>query len=312
MKPLIFGLEGISLSDKEKEFFKTHQPYGFILFKRNCETREQILSLTSQLRDLFPNREEVKIFIDQEGGRVARIKPPIASTEYPTASSFGKIENLEEAKNAVFNNYASLMRELVDLGINATCAPVVDLFFEDASDVIGDRSFGSDPARVAELAIASLEGIESAGGDGVIKHIPGHGRAMCDSHLDLPVVTNSLDELEATDFKAFRMMADTATYAMTAHIIYQALDKENPATLSKIVIDYIRHEIGFLGSIMTDDLSMKALKMTLSESTKLALNAGCNLILHCNGNMEEMKEIANSCDEYYASKILGRDNEEIV
>ncbi len=292
MKPIIFGLAGTILLEEERTFFQTHQPYGFILFKRNCESRQQIIDLVNDLKTISP-----KIFIDQEGGRVARIKPPIGNKLYPPAAEFGALvgtKGIEFAQDAVRENYRELMSDLLELGINVTCAPVLDVHFEGAHDVIGDRAFSNDPSIVSALSIATLQGLRSAGGDGVIKHIPGHGRSACDSHLDLPIVDAPLSELEATDFAAFKPLANIATYAMTAHIIYTALDPDLPATLSKTVIDYIRNEIGFTGKLMTDDLSMKALKGSFTELTKQSLAAGCDLILHCNGNMEEMIEIAGA------------------
>lgn len=292
MKPIIFGLAGTILSEEERVFFQKHQPYGFILFKRNCESREQIIDLVTDLKTISP-----KIFIDQEGGRVARIKPPISNKLYPPAAEFGALvstNGIAFAQEAVRENYRDLMSDLLELGINITCAPVVDVHFEGAHDVIGDRAFSNDPSIVSALSIATLEGLRAAGGDGVIKHIPGHGRSSCDSHLDLPIVDAPLSELEATDFAAFKPLSNIATYAMTAHIIYNALDPDLPATLSKTVIDYIRNEIGFTGKLMTDDLSMKALKGSFTELTQQSLEAGCDLILHCNGKMEEMIEIAGA------------------
>lgn len=295
MKPIIFGLSGPVLLPEEKELFLKEQPYGFIIFKRNVESGEQIQQLTKSLHDLFPDRE-VEIFVDQEGGRVARIKPPIASKEYPPAAHFGQM-GLAEGLAEVRTNYKSLMLELRSLGITATCAPVADLLFDGADKVIGDRSFGSDPKVVANLCKAALQGITDSGGNGVIKHIPGHGRASLDSHYALPVVNTALEELEQTDFRAFQLLAPDAKYAMTAHVVYEALDPELPATLSKIVVDYIRQKIGFTGTLMTDDMSMKALSGDLSTLSSKALNAGCDLVLHCNGNMEEMKAIVRGVND---------------
>jgi beta-N-acetylhexosaminidase len=295
MKPIIFGLSGPALLDQEREFFLKQQPYGFIIFKRNIESKEQIQTLTKSLHDLFPERR-VEIFIDQEGGRVARVKPPITSKEYPPAAYFGQ---MELAKGLVETqvNYKGLMLELHSLGITATCAPVADLLFDGADKVIGDRSFGSDPAIVASLCKAALKGIKDSGGSGVIKHIPGHGRASCDSHMQLPIVDTSLEELEKTDFRVFQLLSRDAKYAMTAHVVYKALDPLLPATLSKTIIDYIRHKIGFTGTLMTDDMSMKALDGDLSTLSSNALSAGCDLVLHCNGNMDEMKSVAKGVDD---------------
>jgi len=295
MKPIIFGIQGTSLSDDEISFFTNHRPYGFILFSRNCASKDQILALTESIGNLFSNRK-VPIFIDQEGGRVARIRPPIASKEYPPAKVFGLLaqgEGLETAKIATYHNYYDLMTELLSLGITATCAPVADLCFEGADLIIGDRSFGSGSYLVSELCEAALKGIENAGGQGVIKHIPGHGRASCDSHKALPRVDSSIAELELTDFRVFQLLANRAKIAMTAHIVYSALD-DKPATLSKIVIDYIRTKIGFTGILMTDDLSMKALNGDLGDLAITALASGCDIVLHCNGDMAEMVKIASA------------------
>ncbi|MES2215637.1 MAG: beta-N-acetylhexosaminidase [Pseudomonadota bacterium] len=298
MKPIIFGLQGPTLLPEEIEFFKKHQPYGFILFRRNIESREQVQALTRSLHELFLDRA-IEILIDQEGGRVARIKPPIASKLYPAAASFSRME-ADQGLNEVYENYKALMSELKELGITVTCAPVADLFFDEADEVIGDRSFGRDPTIVSEFCTSSLEGIEAAGGHGVIKHIPGHGRASCDSHHDLPIIETSLEELEQTDFLAFKLLCQNASvkYAMTAHIVYNALDALNPATLSKPVITYIREHLGFTGLLMTDDMSMKALRGDLDHLSRQALEAGCDLILHCNGNMEEMELVVMGVDSW--------------
>jgi len=292
--PLIFGLKELALSSQEREFFLKTNPFGFILFKRNCATREQITALTSSLKALFPERK-VEIFIDQEGGRVARIKPPIASREYPAPRYFAQLykdQGQEIATKALYANYYELMRELVGLGITSTCAPLADLLFEGADQVIGDRSFGSDPKIVSELCKVTLKALQEAGGMGLLKHIPGHGRATCDSHKELPTLSTSLEDLESTDFLAFKLIAPYAKYAMTAHIKFDALDSLAPVTLSKPAVDYIRHKIGFKGLLMTDDMSMKALNGDIGELSALALEAGCDLILHCNGEMDEMKKIA--------------------
>lgn len=295
-KPVIFGLAGLEISPEERELFLATQPFGFILFKRNCASKEQITALTSSLKALFPKRR-VEILIDQEGGRVARIKPPIAAREYPAPAYFTNAyhkEGAEDAKQALYNNYHALMSELTSLGITMTCAPLADLLFEGADNIIGDRSFGKDPAVVTELCITALSALRNAGSEGIIKHIPGHGRATCDSHKELPTVYTPLEELETTDFLPFKMLAPHARFAMTAHVKFIALDKDQPVTLSKPAIDYIRNEIGFKGLLMTDDMSMKALKGDIGELSKQALEAGCDLILHCNGDMEEMQKIAGA------------------
>lgn len=293
-KPVIFGLSGLEITPEERELFLATQPFGFILFKRNCASREQIISLTSSLKALFPKRR-VEILIDQEGGRVSRIKPPIAMREYPAPAYFANAyyrEGTADARQALHDNYRTLMSELISFGITMTCAPLADLLLEGADEIIGDRSFGKDPVVVTELCMTALDALRSAGSEGIIKHIPGHGRATCDSHKELPTVYTPLEELEASDFLPFKLLAPHARFAMTAHVRFMALDKDHPVTLSKPAIDYIRNEIGFKGLLMTDDMSMKALKGDMGSLSRQALEAGCDLILHCNGDMYEMQEIA--------------------
>jgi beta-glucosidase-like glycosyl hydrolase len=198
------------------------------------------------------------------------------------------------AVDLVYENYKNLTSELVGLGIGGTCSPVVDLSFEGAHDIIGDRSFGSDPNIVSSLVLSAIKGIRDAGGVEVIKHIPGHGRATCDSHFELPRIESALEELELSDFMAFKLIAQSAQYAMTAHIIYRALDDNLPATLSSKVIKYIRNQISFKGMLMTDDISMQALSGDLAALSNKALEAGCDIVLHCNGIMSEMSAIAES------------------
>lgn len=294
-KPVVFGLSGLEITPEERELFLATQPFGFILFKRNCASREQIIALTSSLKALFPKRR-VEIMIDQEGGRVSRIRLPIAAREYPAPAYFANAydkEGAADARQALHDNYQALMNELISFGVTMTCAPLADLLFDGGDSVIGDRSFGNDPVVVTELCMAVLEALRSAGSEGVIKHIPGHGRATCDSHKELPTVYTTLEELEMTDFLPFKLLAPHARFAMTAHVRFMALDKEQPVTLSKPAIDYIRNEIGFKGLLMTDDMSMKALKGDIGSLSKQALDAGCDLILHCNGDMYEMNRIAD-------------------
>lgn len=293
-KPVIFGLSGLEITPEERGLFLATQPFGFILFKRNCASREQIIALTSSLKALFPKRR-VEIMIDQEGGRVSRIRPPIATREYPAPAYFANAydkEGATDARQALHDNYQTLMSELISFGVTMTCAPLADLLFDGADNVIGDRSFGANPEVVTELCMAVLEALRNAGSEGIIKHIPGHGRAVCDSHKELPTVYTPLEELETTDFLPFKLLAPHARFAMTAHVRFMALDKEQPVTLSKPAIDYIRNEIGFKGLLMTDDMSMKALKGDIGSLSKQALEAGCDLILHCNGDMYEMNRIA--------------------
>lgn len=282
-KPVIFGCSTTSLTDEEVSFFKEQQPFGFILFARNIENRDQVKALTEQLRACV-NHDSAAILIDQEGGRVARLKAP----EWQDHPACGSLCTEQEA----YGQGYEIGKMLAELGINVDCAPMLDVRQAGAHDIVGDRAFSEDPELVAKMGLAMANGLIDAEVQPIIKHIPGHGRAMCDSHLDLPRVSASLDELEV-DFLPFKKLAHLP-FAMTAHIIYEAIDAENCATQSKNVIDVIRGEIGFKGLIMTDDLSMKALSGSFAERTKRSLEAGCDLILHCNGNMSEMREIADA------------------
>ncbi len=297
-KPVIFGMSDVVLSDAEKVFFAEHNPLGFILFTRNCRDKEQVKALVNSLKELT-EREDTLILIDQEGGRVQRLQPPVWC-EYPPAQKFADMchtdntaEDMEQAKQAVYSNYKALAKELAEVGINTDCAPVLDLRLPDCHDIIGDRAFGDNPYQVAELARESCRGLQDAGVAPIIKHIPGHGRAKVDSHESLPVVDTPHETLSETDFLPFKQLADMP-FAMTAHIKYTDIDDELPATLSPKVIDIIRNEIGFRGKLLTDDLSMKALTGSFTERTKQSLTAGCDIILHCNGDMKEMQEIAGA------------------
>jgi beta-N-acetylhexosaminidase len=290
-KPIIFGCSGKTLTLAERNFFEETQPFGFILFARNIETPEQVRNLVNELKSCVAH-EFVPILIDQEGGRVCRLKPPFWS--HPAAC--GTFEADNDPERAAYNSAKAIAVELANLGINVDCAPMLDVRQPDAHDIVGDRAFSTDPKVVAALGKSFAEGLTENGVAPVIKHIPGHGRAQADSHFDLPVVTASLEELREVDFYPFKEL-NYAPFAMTAHIIYEAIDPHNCATQSKKVIDIIRNEIGFKGMIMTDDLSMKALTGTFAERTKRSLDAGCDIILHCNGDMNEMKQIADAVGE---------------
>lgn len=361
---LVFGLSGIILTSEEQKFFTNSRPIGFILFARNIATTDQLKKLVKSLKTLFTDYEPL-IFIDQEGGRVARIKPPISKQLYPASQKFADLYNLNPAaaKASVYKNYLTLMQELQEFNIDSACAPVCDLNHHGADQIIGDRSFGSDPEQVIELCTEVISAIEKHNGIAFLKHIPGHGRANIDSHVGLPVINTPILELEKTDFKVFSALAalKPQAWAMTAHIVYTAIDSEKPATLSPKVIDYIRNNIKFTGTLVTDDLAMYALhgdigqkkyllgEMTkyietrkeptteirnrwksyfnldltasteefidihhqhlkviapqfnqgLAQATTKALNAGCDIILHCSGVMQEMQAIY---DAYQTSR----------
>ena len=287
----VFGCAGRSLSDEERRFFAATNPLGFILFARNVETPEQVRALVADLRSTVGRRAPV--LIDQEGGRVQRLKPPHWLARPPMAV-FGRLaaDDLPLARRAARLNAQLIGAELDDLGIDVDCLPLLDVTVPGAHDIIGDRAFGSDPALVADLGRAVMDGLLDAGVMPVVKHIPGHGRALVDSHLALPVVEADAATLAAGDFAAFRGLRD-APWAMTAHVVYTAFDARRPATTSPVVIrDVIRGAIGCEAVLLSDDLSMKALKGDFAERTAATLEAGCDLALHCNGDMAEMRAVA--------------------
>ncbi|MES2984993.1 MAG: beta-N-acetylhexosaminidase [Pseudomonadota bacterium] len=282
----ICGIEGTVLSHAEREFLEEHQPYGVILFARNIDNPAQLRVLVASIKAALAH-PFASILIDQEGGRVARLRPPHWRA-YPPALTLASHEN---AARAVYINARLIAEELRAAGITTDCAPMADVLAAECHAIIGDRAFGDAPEPVARLARAQAGGLMDGGILPVLKHIPGHGRATMDSHEALPVVSASLAELEASDFKPFRALNDLPL-AMTAHILYTALDANRVATLSPVVIDFIRTDIGFNGLLMSDDLSMKALGGSYESRTEQTLAAGCDLVLHCNGKMDEMQAIA--------------------
>lgn len=292
----ITDCDGLALSQAERDFLQRTNPWGFILFRRNCESPEQIKALTTEFREIV-GRRNAPVFVDQEGGRVQRLGPPANHwRKYPPASRYGALygsDPLVALRTA--RNVGRLMAEdLIRAGINADCLPVLDVPQPDGHDIIGDRAYARDVAHIIALARAHMAGLMEGGVLPVIKHIPGHGRAKADSHHELPIVNASRAELEAVDFPPFAALAD-APMAMTAHVVYAAFDKEAPATLSKKVIrSVIRKMIGFRGLLMSDDLSMKALKGSLTERAAGALAAGCDILLHCNAPLEGREEVARA------------------
>lgn len=296
MKPVIFGLSGPVLTPDERAFFVDSDPAGFILFKRNCETRAQMRALTDSLRDLT-GRDDVPILIDQEGGRVARMQPP-EWPEFPAGPAFDRLYDLapSSAIEAARANGHALGLMLSEVGVNVDCLPLLDLALPDTTPAVASRALGSDPMRVAALGRATLDGLKSGGVVGVVKHMPGHGRARVDSHYELPVVDASDAELEA-DIAPFRSL-NWAPMGMTCHLMFTAWDAGNPASLSKTVIEQvIRSRIGFDGLLMTDDIDMKALSGTAGEKAARAVEAGCDLALDCWARMDEMVEIASRLGE---------------
>lgn len=285
---VIYGCAGKSLSAEEKAFFNAQNPLGFILFARNIETPAQVKALVDELKATVSHRTPL-VLIDQEGGRVARLRPPHWRA-YPPARKLAELDRNDEA---VYLNSRLIADELSALGINVDCLPLADVPQEGSHDIIGDRAYGLDAFTVSTLARHGAQGLLDSGILPVLKHIPGHGRAMVDSHEDLPVVDAPLEELERVDFEPFRALSDLPL-GMTAHVLYTALDSERVATVSPVAIRYIREKIGFDGLLMTDDLSMKALKGDFAQLTRDALAAGCDVVLHCNGKMEEMAAIASA------------------
>ncbi|MBM3617186.1 MAG: beta-N-acetylhexosaminidase [Alphaproteobacteria bacterium] len=287
-KAVIYGCEGHRLSDAEKAFFKAENPLGFILFARNCDNPEQVKALVDELKATVAHRETL-VLIDQEGGRVARLRPP-HWRKYPPARTLADLPD-GSSDEAVRLNSRLIADELLPLGINVDCLPLADVPVPGSHDIIGDRAYANTPEKVARLGREAALGLLDGGVLPVLKHIPGHGRAMVDSHLDLPTVDASLEELRATDFAPFRALKDLPL-GMTAHVRYTAVDAENVATLSAAAIRLIREELGFDGLLMSDDISMKALSGDLGDLSRRALAAGCDIVLHCNGKMDEMLAIS--------------------
>jgi beta-N-acetylhexosaminidase len=297
----IFGCAGQRLTAEERAFFRDVRPWGFILFARNIATADQTRALIDDLRRAAGD-DQALVFVDQEGGRVQRLKPPLARLRRP-AELFGALyaRDPQVAVEAVTLNHQLIAHELRALGFDADCAPCIDLRLPETHAVIGDRAFGRDPSQVAALGRAAMDGLLAGGVAPVIKHIPGHGRAAADSHLELPVVETALEILEATDFQPFRGLAD-AVMAMTAHVVFTAVDPDACVTLSHRAIEtVVRGFIGFDGLLMSDDLSMHALGGSFEERTRRSIAAGCDVVLHCNGSGEEMRAIAEA-----APRLLGR------
>jgi len=291
-RPVIFGCAGLELTPAEAQFFTETDPLGFILFARNVRDPDQIRALIGQLRDAA-GRKDAPVFIDQEGGRVARLRPPYWR-EAPPGIRFGELaqRDLGLGIEACRLNGRLLAADLQPLGITVDCVPVLDIPVAGSHDIIGDRAFGTDPELVATLGRAQMDGVMAGGVLPIIKHIPGHGRAKVDSHVGLPVVDADLETLEATDFAPFRALRD-APLAMTAHIVYTAIDEKAAITVSaKGIREVIRGRIGFTGILISDDLCMEALGGSPGDRAEAATGAGCDLVLHCNGVLDDMKSVA--------------------
>src|SRR3954463_679324 len=296
-RAFITGVAGTELNAAEREFIRSQRPWGFILFKRNVETPAQVATLIKELRQEL-GQPEAPVLIDQEGGRVQRLCPPHWPV-YPAGAVFGKLYDIDPALGITAARLSArlMAADLDDLGVTVDCLPLADIPVAGANAVIGDRAYGAEPGKVAAIARAVTEGLGQGGILPILKHIPGHGRATADTHLNLPVVDTPRAELERTDFAPFKSLADLPM-AMTAHVVFSALDPAQPATTSATMINQvIRGVIGFQGLLMSDDVSMNALAGTIAERTRAIVNAGCDMILHCNGKLDEMREVARETPE---------------
>ena len=287
----IYGCSGLVLSEAERDFFADVRPWGFILFRRNVESPDQVRALVEALRASIGN-PDAPVLIDQEGGRVQRLGPP-HWPKYPPGAAYLQAAKGDagQARELVRLGARLMAHDLKALGITVDCVPVLDVPVPGAHDIIGDRAYAQDPATVSLLGRAAAEGLLAGGVLPIIKHIPDHGRAFADSHHDLPVVHADFETLDGWDFAPFKALSDMPM-AMTAHVVYDAVDPKRPATTSKKAIRMMRDHLGFSGLIMSDDLSMKALSGSLTERAEASLKAGCDVVLHCNGDLSEMKAVA--------------------
>jgi len=304
-RAFITGVSGPELSAAEREFMRSERPWGFILFKRNVETPAQVSLLVRELRESIGD-PEAPVLIDQEGGRVQRLGPPHWPI-YPPGAVFGALYDIDRALglSAARLSARLIAADLIEIGVTVDCLPLADVPVPGADAVIGNRAYGTEPQKVAAIARAVMEGLEQGGILPVLKHIPGHGRATADTHFRLPVVDTPRAELERVDFAAFQPLADLPM-AMTAHVVFSALDPAHPATTSATIIEQvIRGVIGFQGLLMSDDVSMNALAGSIAERTRAIVAAGCDMVLHCNGKLDEMREVAHETPEL-SGKALQR------
>src|ERR1700754_755348 len=296
-RAFITGVSGTELTAAEREFIRAERPWGFILFKRNVDNPAQVTALVGELRNVA-GAPDAPVLIDQEGGRVQRLGPPHWPV-YPPGAIFARLYDTDSAlgRTAARLSARLIAADLADLGITVDCLPLADVPVAGADAVIGNRAYGTEPGKVASIARAVTEGLEQGGVLPVLKHIPGHGRATADTHFKLPTVDTPREELESTDFAAFQPLADLPM-AMTAHVVFSALDPAQPATTSATIIEQvIRGSIGFQGLLMSDDVSMNALAGSIAERTRAIVSAGCDMVLHCNGNLDEMPEVARETRE---------------
>jgi len=291
-RAFITGVSGTALTDDERAFLRDQRPWGFILFKRNIDTPDQVIRLIEEMRSAV-GQPEAPVLIDQEGGRVQRLQPP-QWPAYPPGAVFSALYEIDRDAGLEAARLSSrlIAADLADLGITVDCLPLADVPVPGADSVIGNRAYGTTPDKVAAIARAVTDGLAQGGVLPVLKHIPGHGRATADSHFQLPTVDTPVAELAKTDFAAFAPLADLPM-AMTAHVVFSALDPAQPATTSATIIEQvIRGTIGFRGLLMSDDVSMNALQGSIAERTRASLAAGCDVVLHCNGKLDEMRQVA--------------------
>jgi beta-N-acetylhexosaminidase len=296
-RAFITGVSGTELDATERAFIREERPWGFILFKRNIDTPGQVIRLIQELRESLGD-PDAPVLIDQEGGRVQRFGPPHWPV-YPPGAVFGALYDIDSALGLTAARLSArlIAADLIELGVTVDCLPLADVPVAGADAVIGNRAYGTEPAKVAAIARAVTEGLQQGGILPVLKHIPGHGRATADTHFRLPEVDTSKAELERTDFAAFQPLADLPM-AMTAHVVFSALDPAQPATTSATIIrQVIRGVIGFQGLLMSDDVSMNALAGSIAERTRAIFTAGCDMVLHCNGKLDEMREVAAQTPE---------------
>jgi beta-N-acetylhexosaminidase len=296
-RAFITGISGLELTAEEREFIRSMRPWGFILFKRNIETPAQVIALVRELRAAIGNHD-APVLIDQEGGRVQRMGPPHWPL-YPPGAVFAALYDIDPALglSAARLSARLIAADLTEVGVTVDCLPLADVPVPGADAVIGNRAYGTEPLKVAAIARAVTEGLEQGGILPVLKHIPGHGRATADTHFRLPEVDTPKAELERTDFAAFQPLADLPM-AMTAHVVFSVLDPAHPATTSATIIEQvIRGVIGFQGLLMSDDVSMNALAGSIVERTRAIFAAGCDIVLHCNGKLDEMREVAAETPE---------------
>jgi beta-N-acetylhexosaminidase len=304
-RAFITGVSGPELSAEEREFIGSERPWGFILFKRNIETPAQVIMLVRELRESL-GEPGAPVLIDQEGGRVQRFGPPHWPA-YPAGAVFGALYDIDPTLGLAAARLSArlIAADLIETGVTVDCLPLADVPVAGANAVIGNRAYGTEPGKVAAIARAVTEGLEQGGILPVLKHIPGHGRATADTHFRLPVVDAPRAELERTDFAAFQPLANLPM-AMTAHVVFSALDPAHPATTSATIIEQvIRGVIGFQGLLMSDDVSMNALAGSIAERTRAIFAAGCDMVLHCNGKLDEMRQVAAETPEL-SGKALER------